>query len=512
MRDLIRIVLVPALLVLAAFAGASLAGDDTRLEYASGLLKKGDEASCREAALLLRDVNSAESAEMLLEVLGSTGYGPGLSAGHYRDIIWEGLIGLTDPYARARVELELKKNKQNAWSRAWCAQLLGIYGEPDFAPALVKALKDKDAYVRAAAAEALGQLRMPAGSEVQDKVEKALAKVTQGKDTYGRANAFHALMELAPDNWRNEYLATFWGKKAEKDGGARCALLGGMATVAPDEVEAMSARALADDDWRVRLQAVDNLGAIQSKTSVDRLIDATEDGRPTVALRAVAALQLMTGLGHRKTVAWRAWWTANRDTFTFPEGSAKDPNAVAEGESVAIYNGMNVTSDHVAFLIDKSAAMGEQMASRGMSKEDVAQEQLAEVLGKLPEGVIFNVYTYELEVKAFQEKHPVELTPKSVKKALEFVSDQNRRGNKDIWQVLERVVSDPDIDTIYLLSSGEPDTGKYVHWNRVTEHLKDLNRFHKVTVHTIAYSDNKWYRDQLEKIAEATGGDFKWFE
>jgi hypothetical protein len=31
-------------------------------------------------------------------------------------------------------------------------------------------------------------------------------------------------------------------------------------------------------------------------------------------------------------------------------------------------------------------------------------------------------------------------------------------------------------------------------------------------VHSVAYSDNQWYRDQLEKISEATGGEFQWFE
>jgi hypothetical protein len=60
-----------------------------------------------------------------------------------------------------------------------------------------------------------------------------------------------------------------------------------------------------------------------------------------------------------------------------------------------------------------------------------------------------------------------------------------------------------------MLSSGEPDIGEYVHWNRVTWYLKELDRFHKVVVHTIAYSNSPWYRDQLAKIAEVTGGEFK---
>ncbi|MBX3462344.1 MAG: hypothetical protein KF830_04180 [Planctomycetes bacterium] len=49
-----------------------------------------------------------------------------------------------------------------------------------------------------------------------------------------------------------------------------------------------------------------------------------------------------------------------------------------------------------------------------------------------------------------------------------------------------------------------------MHWNRVTRHLADLNRFHKVTVHTIAYTDNQWYRDQLQRIADVTGGHCEW--
>jgi hypothetical protein len=74
------------------------------------------------------------------------------------------------------------------------------------------------------------------------------------------------------------------------------------------------------------------------------------------------------------------------------------------------------------------------------------------------------------------------------------------------------VLDDPTIDTAYLLSSGEPGVGTYVHWNRVTQHLKERNRFRKLRVHAIAYSDNAGYRAQLERIADATGGEFRWFE
>ena len=62
------------------------------------------------------------------------------------------------------------------------------------------------------------------------------------------------------------------------------------------------------------------------------------------------------------------------------------------------------------------------------------------------------------------------------------------------------------------MSSGEPDTGKYVHQNRIVPHVQNLNRFHGVTVNIVAYSERKFFRDQLEAIAVGTGGEFKWFE
>lgn len=498
-------------LVLLTTLSASTAGDP-RLDRAKKLFRDGGEDTCRQASQLCLEVNSVEAAEIMLDVLDSTGMGPRLMAGHYRDIVWNSMVKLTDPYAKKRVELVLKKNRSNAWVRAWSAELLGLYGDQDFAGSLTKALNDKDSYVRAAAAEALGRLNFPQENQASKKAVQALAKLAYGKDPYGRANAFIALWKRSPEVWIGKYLLAMEGRAADKDGGVRCALLGALPELDASKVEEMSARALADEDWRVRLQAVELLAASQTKTAMDRLIDSTDDERPRVRLQAMFYLRKVSGQAHRESQGWKSWWATQREAFTFPEGDAVAPKETSEGETVAIYNGIRVDSDHIAFVIDKSAAMRDRLSSQGMTKEMFAQQQLAEVLGKLPEGLVFNVYTYQLDVQTFSEKGPAEIGEKSIEKALEFVKEQRPQASKDIWKVLEQVVSDPDIDTVYLLSSGEPDTGKYVHWNRVTAHLIDLNRFQKVTVHTIAYSDSKWNRDQMEKISEASGGEFHWFE
>jgi hypothetical protein len=278
----------------------------------------------------------------------------------------------------------------------------------------------------------------------------------------------------------------------------------------PEQAEALSVEGLKDEDWRPRVQALENLSGIRTKTAVDALIGALEDGRPVVAARAITALQILTGQRHTKREEWERWWMENRESFDFPEGSGGRVRSKA-GKTETAFNGIKLESDHVAFLIDKSKAMREQLSSRGKSKDSAAHEELAGVFEKLQGRLTFNIFCYEMRVRAYQDR-PAKLTRSVARKALEFHDKSPIGGQKDIWAALMAVIDNPVLDTAYLLSSGEPDVGEYVHWNRVTYQLKEINRFHKVIFHTIAYSDNQWYRDQLEKIAEATGGDFEWFE
>jgi hypothetical protein len=164
------------------------------------------------------------------------------------------------------------------------------------------------------------------------------------------------------------------------------------------------------------------------------------------------------------------------------------------------------------FLIDKTPSMERPLQSEGKSKDEAALAEFDAALGRLVGTELrFNVAAYHDDLRLFAKK-PVLLDKKSHAAAVKFVRAAERKGSKDIWNALRTAVSDPDVDTVFLLSSGEPEVGHYVHWNRVTRHLAELNRFHKVVVHTVVYSDVDWYREQLEKLAESTGGVYKAFQ
>jgi len=476
----------------------TLAQAQDRLERAKKLLASSAEPEVREGASLCVSLDSKESARALLEILRLK-HDRRLHRSHYRDVVWVALRQFTDPYAQLEVEEELRTNKKSPLVRQWCAELLGLYGDRRFGETLRKALKDKEEDVRAAAARALGRIRDPSAL-------KSLAKTAKSKNPLVRGNSIEALVLTDPEGQQKRYLQ---GLK-DKDGGVRCMLYGIARDALLDRAEELSCQALEDKDWRVRYQGAQNLETIKTRTAIDALLATTEDGRPVVGKRAIASLQELTGESFNVAEQWKRWWKDKREGYHFPDGPKKRDKR-SPNQTVATFNNIVLDSDHVAFLMDKSRAMNDTLESQNVPKDEAAHKELGRVLESMQGRMTFNVFCYEQDVQRF-EKKSVELTAKTAKRALEFHEDTSLRGSKDIWSALMAVLEDTDLDTAYLLSSGEPDIGMYVHWDRVTYQLVELNRYHKVVFHAIAYTGSEWNRSQLEHIARATGGEFQAFE
>jgi len=500
MESLLHVLLVMLVLCLRG-------GGDEELERARMLLATNEETDCTKGMELCVQKNNVAAVELLLDVLRQEA-DRNLPVAHYRDVCWDGLRRMGDHEARKRVETELSKNKKDPLVRQWCAELLGEYGDADFALSLVVALEDKDLGVQRAAARALGKLRDLHDDLVACAVAcQGLGKKVKDKDPELRAFALEAVARLDQSHGEAGLLE---GLK-DKDAGVRCMLLGVVAELYLDRGEELAAAALKDADWRPRLQAVDVLGEIKTSSALRHLIDAVGDARPAVTARAVRHLQELTGLKHTKKEAWEQWWQENGAGFDFSQGRRKEART-ADSTVAATFNGITFESDHTAFLIDVSENMSHALKSESSTKAAAARKELDETLTRLQGRLSFSLFAYADEVRPFSKKGAVELNEKSHQKALEFVDQEGTHGKKNIWLALETVLADPSIDTVFLLSSGEPEVGEYVHWNRVTWHLRELNRFRKVVVHAIAYSDSEFYRGQLEHIAEATGGEFRFVE
>ena len=421
-------------------SGQAKSSEELAIKQAIRLIYGGrrGEAEVRSGAQQLLKVNSVNAIEVLLKVLND-------SQPHYRDIAWEVLPDFTDPYAKKRVEHELKSNRGDELVREWCAELLGHYRDSGFAASLMVALNDSALGVRRAAARSLGQLG-------HEPAFAPLGKLVDSRDAFLRELALEATARIHADRAKARYLEGL----GDADGGVRCALLGALPGLYPDLAEPRSIAALQDADWRPRLQAVENLGSVKSHSAIEALLRALEDGRPVVAERARRALQGLTGQSLTMPQQWRQWWSENRATFDFARTSSRPSTAAQKGGTVSTYHGIDATSDHIAFLLDRSPDMDQRLKSKSSTKEEAALAELDAVLQALQGRLVFNVFAYCDEIKAFHPK-PVPLDKKSAAQAVAFVKQTRMTGGKNIWHALETVVSDPTIDTVFLLSSGEPE-------------------------------------------------------
>jgi HEAT repeat protein len=470
------------LLLLVLLGGADL-------EEAKKKLLDGEEGVVRQGAQICLEANSPEGVTLLLKTLGG-------SQPHMRDISFEYLEKFTNPYAIAVVEKELVSNKDEGM-RAWCADLLGAYAGRGRLDPLHRALSDGAVRVRTSAARALGRLGL------KESAAK-LAPLKSHADPSLHAAALIAWARCDPKKNAPALIAAL----GDRDAGVRTALLAAAAEVVPEQALERATAALADADWRVRLQAVEILDRIGTKEAIPALIDRVGEPRPRVSNTAEKSLRWITGKEIAGKKAWQGWWEASGGSFEPPSASAPasgPASAPAAAKTVVTYYGLPVESDHVAFLIDRGATMANSSATGKGSKMDEVTAELEKTLRALPDTTRFNVYSYAGEVTAWGKKSET-VGPKSIAAALAFLRSQSLAGRKNIWEAILAPLEDPDIDTFYLMSDGEPQDGEYVHWNRVVDHFQRRNAFRKVVVHTVSISDPKWsdstkewYRSQLRE-------------
>ncbi len=486
-----KFVAVP-LLVFMGGAAPSLGQDADWIKEQRSFLDKSEESPVYIGARACAENGGPEAVELLLELL-SLQSNRGLPAPHYRDIAWDSLVNVTTPEGRGMVAAFLE-DSDSEMVREWCADLLGLYRDEAYGDVLVDALRDREDAVKRAAARAVGRLKY-------EPATKNLLKLVKSKDPRTRGNAIGSLAQISVDEHGELFLKHI---KEDKDPSVRCALLSLVPKLFEDDCEAISTKALQNEDWRPALQATRNLRTIKTKTAVDALVLAAAGESQRISIEAVRSLARLTGLKYSNPEQWEKWWADNRESFEFPK---KRGGKVEANASTATYNGIRIDSSNAAFLMDRSSWMQKELEVRQEKRIDVARDELSKAFEAIVPPFNFNIFLYAEEIEPMSAKKVVKFTKGNVKKALKFVDKVRATGHKDIWNALFVTISDGKYDTIYLLSSGEPDVGWVVHAEHLNYHLAELIRYHPVVVHTIGYTGVEGHLAQLDRIAETTGGD-----
>jgi HEAT repeat protein len=275
---------------------------------------------------------------------------------------------------------------------------------------------------------------------------------------------------------------------------------------------------LDDEDWRVRVEVVGQLTRLHRKEIVPLLIERLDRASARLGRDMHLALRLLTGQDHGpRSARWRAWWQAEGEAFRLPgpkdaqKAEAERQKRRAENSTQASFYGLEVVSQRVAFLIDRSGSMqGRAMLQpedrtekpRASTRWEVAKHQLMTVLPKLSEETLLNILFFGSDIRPWQDEL-VQLVPKVRDQAIEHVRKFPMGGSTNIYDALELAFADERVDTIYLLTDGEPSSGKVVDPTEIRSRIGRLNRTRKVVIHTVSVGRKSRF---LRLLAEENGG------
>lgn len=401
-------------------------------------------------------------------------------------------------------------------SLAWKELLLDVLAGREGAtvdPILVDALRDGKAAVRARALELLGRR---GDRSLLSKFRRHL----RAKDERERREAVVAVGRLAAGDpsWTRE----LFDLARSKNAGARMGAAVALAELRTGGALSALHRLAADEDWRVRAEALGRLGGLRRVDSIPVLIERLGEENGRLRRDVATVLRLVSGQDHGLSPArWREWWTAEGSGFRPPPyEQARAAEAARrkrrdENETIATFYGLEILSERVAFVLDVSYSMsypagsaqqryGGRGAARGPTRMDVAKAELRKALTRISPGVRFNVIFFESQVVPWREKL-VAVDEALVQEALAFSRRQPVGRGTNLYDGLMAAMADPLVDTVYLLSDGDPTEGQVVEPALLAERIGRLNRTRKVQIHGIAIGQSS---PLLERLATESGGTY----
>jgi HEAT repeat protein len=437
-------------------------------------------------------------------------------------------------------------------ARRGSAEALGWIKDSKTTPALIEALTDSDATVRAEVCSALGWMREATATV------KLVEVATKDKDAIVRAAALEALMKIEPakalevigacSNDKEAVVrqgaAKAWGgyRKSEclftKDLGARrdCPwfrMEQGHAYASLDKSGAIEAlpKLLQDKDWRVRCAAIEACQVLREKPAIGWLIDILDKEKGRLRWDLLLALKDLTGkdLG-LDAKAWKGWWDANKETFQIPGAGTNGEAAPSVGQTTATFFKIPILSSNIVFILDLSGSMkdpGKEQdgRSRGLSKLDIAKQGMIDTIRGLPQDSRFALFglgsnedhSWPLKKqKTWKGKLDLlQATPANKSDAEKWVRSLEARGWTNVYDAIEYAFENPDVDTIYFYTDGGASKGAFVFTDEILIMLERLNRHRKIMIHTVEVPGEKENTADnirlLKELATHTKGNYKLF-
>jgi von Willebrand factor type A domain/HEAT repeats len=381
--------------------------------------------------------------------------------------------------------------------------------DPSFLKKVRRGLDDKSLEVRRATAEILARKK---DRDALPALYKMLGKPRTPQDMPVAIDAI-TVIEEDSKTWRDQ-LQDFCRHQSRD---VRNAALEAVGRTGALSYLPILSESLRHEDWTTRLVAIRALEAMRVKDSVRLLVDRLPKERGRMAKVVSDALWSLSGQPFGESVVkWQNWWKAEGGKF---EVISEEDLAEAEKQrelkrlkqrtrTKNEFFGVQIISNRVIFIIDTSGSMadlvhGRYVGKRQASRIEVAKEELSKAIKGLEQNSLFNIYAFSLGIGRWLKSGIAASSKHTREAALEWVDRLGAGGPTNLYDTLKLAFEDPDVDTLYVLSDGEPTSGMELDPHRIREDVKEWNRHRRIKIHTIAVGGNL---DVLEWLAKDSGG------
>ena len=339
---------------------------------------------------------------------------------------------------------------------------------------------------------------------VQPVVAKARAAIRSGsKKSLDFAIGLHELLAKDP-TWTGDLVKL----AASPESGNRIVALSLLLEIGSDVAVAIAQQNLDHRAWELRSICLRYLTRFRDSTSIPLLIGRfeREDGRLLHELQEALFAHTATRCWTRHD--WDVWWDKHKVGFSLPteEWAASRYGAVAGNGTTLSYYDIPIVSARVAFVVDTSGSMLLPLGTdQKVSRLDGAKLQLTKVLDALPAECHVNLVTYSTKVNAVWEQ----LRPANIDNKADILKQVKRlvaEGSTNIFDALELAYKDPEVDTIYLLTDGQPTAGRFVSVEDILDEVLRWNRRRQIVIHGISIGTDA---DLLKRLAQESGGTYK---
>jgi len=361
----------------------------------------------------------------------------------------------------------------------------------DLKKPLTRLSKDRDPRVRFAAALGLDRLSS------RGKGKAARRAMNKAKAAEEHLSILEVVLESGLDD--PELTEILIEELDHRDWRVRAAAAEALgSTGAAESVEPLVSLLHDEKHWQVQIACLRALGISRQAAAVGILIERLDQLEGRLAHEAGRALSTLTGmsLGHR-TSSWTRWWADHREGFEPPSPELAQWADVEEPSETYAFYGIPVFSNRLAFVLDVSGSMGGPKLER-------LKKELEVIIERLPDHAKLNMVFFETNVHPWRRRLQP-LTAENREAAREEVRECRAEGATNLWEGLLEAFEDEEVDTIYLLSDGEPTAGAVTNLASICKEIGSINRYRRVAIHVVLIGLKSRH---LRRLALESGGTY----